>query len=41
MAIDEAFNKTVQYYDDWIRKAIPGYSDLFTVAKELIPFAPD
>ncbi len=40
MTIDEAFNKTVQYYDDWIRKAVPGYSDLFTVAKELIPFAP-
>jgi tRNA (cmo5U34)-methyltransferase len=38
MAIDEAFNETVQYYDDWIRKAVPGYSDLFAVAKELIPF---
>lgn len=40
MAIDKAFNQTVQYYDDWIRKAIPGYSDLFSIAKELIPFAP-
>jgi tRNA (cmo5U34)-methyltransferase len=40
MAIDEAFNETVQYYDDWIRKAVPGYDDLFTVAKELIPFDP-
>ena len=39
MAIDEAFNNTVQYYDDWIRKAVPGYSDLFAIAKELIPFA--
>jgi len=39
MAIDEAFNETVQYYDDWIRKAVPGYADLFTIAKELIPFA--
>lgn len=39
MAIDKAFNQTVQYYDDWIRKAIPGHSDLFTIAKELIPFA--
>ena len=38
MAIDEAFNETVQYYDDWIRKAVPGYTDLFNVAKELIPF---
>jgi tRNA (cmo5U34)-methyltransferase len=39
MAIDEAFNRTVQYYDEWIRKAVPGYDDLFTVARELIPFA--
>lgn len=41
MAIDEAFNKSVQYYDDWIRKAVPGYDDLFSVAKELIPFGPE
>ena len=40
LAIDKAFNQTVQYYDDWIRKAIPGYAELFIVAKELIPFAP-
>lgn len=40
MAIDEAFNETVQYYDDWIRKAVPSYDDLFTVAKEMIPFDP-
>jgi tRNA (cmo5U34)-methyltransferase len=39
MAIDEAFNRTVQYYDEWIRKAVPGYEEIFTVAKELIPFA--
>lgn len=41
MAIDDAFNRTVAYYDEWIRKAVPGYDDLFAVAKELIPFQPD
>lgn len=41
MAIDDAFNKTVAYYDEWIRKAVPGYDDLFAVARELIPFRPD
>lgn len=41
MTIDDAFNRTVDYYDDWIRKAIPGYDALFTVARELIPFSPD
>ncbi len=41
MAIDDAFNSTVAYYDQWIRKAVPGYDDLFAVARELIPFRPD
>jgi tRNA (cmo5U34)-methyltransferase len=41
LAIEEAFNKTVDYYDSWIRKAVPGYDDLFVIAKELIPFAQD
>jgi tRNA (cmo5U34)-methyltransferase len=41
MAIDMAFNKTVEYYDRWIRKAVPGYEQLFAVAKELVPFASD
>jgi tRNA (cmo5U34)-methyltransferase len=41
VAIDDAFNRTVAYYDEWIRKAVPGYDDLFAVAKELIPFRPD
>jgi tRNA (cmo5U34)-methyltransferase len=41
VAIDEAFNRTVAYYDEWIRKAVPGYDELFAVAKELIPFRPD
>jgi tRNA (cmo5U34)-methyltransferase len=41
VAIDQAFNETVGYYDSWIRKAVPGYDDLFAAAKELIPFAAD
>jgi tRNA (cmo5U34)-methyltransferase len=41
VAIDQAFNETVVYYDSWIKKAVPGYDGLFAAAKELIPFAPD
>jgi len=41
VAIDKAFNETVEYYDSWIRKAVPGYDELFAAAKELISFAPD
>jgi tRNA (cmo5U34)-methyltransferase len=36
MAIDEAFNKTVEYYDQWIRRAVPGYDEVFAAAEELI-----
>jgi tRNA (cmo5U34)-methyltransferase len=38
VAIDQAFNETVEYYDSWISKAVPGYTDLFAAANELIPF---
>jgi tRNA (cmo5U34)-methyltransferase len=38
LAIDEAFNTIVDYYDDWVRKAIPCYDELFEVAVECIPF---
>jgi len=41
VAIDQAFNETIEYYDSWIKKAVPGYADLFAAAKELIPFSPD
>ena len=41
MAIDKAFNETVEYYDSWIRKAVPGYDDMFAIAGELLPFAAD
>jgi tRNA (cmo5U34)-methyltransferase len=41
VAIDQAFNESVEYYDSWIKKAVPGYADLFAAAKELIPFSSD
>lgn len=39
--IDDAFNNSVDYYDDWIQKALPCYDELFSVAVESIPFAFD
>ncbi len=41
MAIDQAFNETIDYYDSWIRKAVPGYDEMFAIAKELLPFPAD
>ena len=38
MAIDQAFNATIDYYDNWIRKAVPGYDEMFAIARELLPF---
>jgi tRNA (cmo5U34)-methyltransferase len=37
MTIAKEFNKTASYYDDWVRKAIPCYDEVFKVALELIP----
>ncbi len=37
MAIGEAFDAAVSYYDDWMRIALPGYDDLFGTATTLIP----
>jgi tRNA (cmo5U34)-methyltransferase len=41
VTIDQAFDRTVAYYDDWMRKALPGYDDLFAVAREVMPFESD
>jgi tRNA (cmo5U34)-methyltransferase len=38
MTIDAAFNATVAYYDEWMMKALPNYSDLFGSAMALLPF---
>jgi tRNA (cmo5U34)-methyltransferase len=41
MTIGDAFDAAVGYYDDWIRKALPGYDELFSTATSLIPFESD
>jgi tRNA (cmo5U34)-methyltransferase len=38
MTIDSAFNAIIEYYDDWMKKALPNYSEIFRTAQELIPF---
>ena len=38
MSIDQAFNDSIAYYDDWMKKALPNYEDIFQTAKEIIPF---
>jgi tRNA (cmo5U34)-methyltransferase len=40
MTIEQAFNATVDYYDDWMKKALPNYDDIFGAAVDLIPFDP-
>ena len=35
--INEAFNQTTDYYDNWIRKAVPGYDEMRRIALELLP----
>ena len=41
MTIDEAFNASVAYYDDWMMKALPNYRDIFSSALALLPFKQD
>jgi tRNA (cmo5U34)-methyltransferase len=38
MTIDQAFNASVAYYDDWMKKALPNYNDLFGAAMDVIRF---
>ena len=40
MTIDQAFNTSIDYYDDWMKKALPNYDDLFGSAQKLISFDP-
>jgi tRNA (cmo5U34)-methyltransferase len=40
MAIDQAFNKSSQYYDAWVKKAVPCYEEVFSIATELVPLDP-
>jgi tRNA (cmo5U34)-methyltransferase len=39
MGIGDSFDETVQYYDSWMKTALPDYDALFNTAKDLIPFA--
>lgn len=41
MTIGEIFEKTVAYYDDWMKVALPGYDDIYATALDLIPFDED
>jgi tRNA (cmo5U34)-methyltransferase len=41
MTIDAAFNATIAYYDEWMKKALPNYDELFGAALALLPFKPD
>ena len=38
MTIDKAFNDSTPTYDDWMRRALLGYLDLFGNAVRVIPF---
>ncbi len=40
MSINEAFNRTTDYYDGWICKAVPGYDEMRQIARELLPTSP-
>jgi tRNA (cmo5U34)-methyltransferase len=39
MSIGQTFDSTVEYYDEWMRIALPNYTELFAVSVDLIPFA--
>jgi len=38
MSIGKSFDQSVSYYDNWMKIAIPGYEEIFSIALELIPF---
>lgn len=38
MTIEQAFNNTTAYYDDWMKKALPNFNDLFNSAVDIVPF---
>jgi tRNA (cmo5U34)-methyltransferase len=41
MDIGKAFDDTINYYDNWMKKALPNYHDLFASAVDIIPFSTD
>ena len=38
MSIDQAFNESFAYYDEWMMKALPNYGELFSTATNLPTF---
>jgi tRNA (cmo5U34)-methyltransferase len=38
MPIERAFNRTSEYYDVWMKQALPRYEELFSTAVELMAF---
>jgi tRNA (cmo5U34)-methyltransferase len=41
VTIGQTFDESVDYYDEWVKIALPCYDEIFSVAIELIPFAQD
>ena len=41
MRVDEIFDRSAAHWDDWVRKAIPCYDEVFSTAVELIPYKED
>ncbi len=40
MTIDQAFNATIDYYDTWMKAALPNFHDLFQAGIDVLPFDP-
>lgn len=38
MRIEQAFDNSVEYYDNWMKLALPRYDEIFSTALELVPF---
>ena len=41
MSIGKTFDQSASYYDEWVRKGIPGYDGLFGAAVNTIPYEVD
>jgi tRNA (cmo5U34)-methyltransferase len=41
MSIEGAFDQSVNYYDNWMKLALPSYDEIFATTLELIPFDRD
>jgi tRNA (cmo5U34)-methyltransferase len=38
MSVEQAFDQSVEYYDNWMKLALPSYDEIFRTALELILF---